>query len=190
MAFVALLDANVLWSGAVRDTLLRAVEADLFRAVWTQQILEEMGRSLAKGRPDLTSDQIAYLRDRLATQFPEALVTGYEDLVPTMLNHEGDRHVLAAAVRAGASVIVTSNTKHFPDQARAPYEVDLQTPDEFLCHLWHLASEVMARIIEEQAAGLCNPPQTVGQVIHTLSRSVPNFAETALRAPNRTGENR
>ncbi|MDA8219084.1 MAG: PIN domain-containing protein [Dehalococcoidales bacterium] len=120
MGFVALLDANVLWSAAVRDTILRAVEADLFRPAWTEQILEELGRSLLREHPYLTSTQIGYLIDRLTQGFPEALVYGYEDLVPAMGNHEGDRHVLAAAVRAGASVIVTSNLAHFDETSRKP----------------------------------------------------------------------
>jgi predicted nucleic acid-binding protein len=152
MAFVALLDANVLWSAAVRDTILRAVRADSFRPAWTQRILEEVGRSLLRERPHLTPAQIDYVIDTLTRQFPEALVDGYDDLIPAMRNHAGDRHVLAAAVRAGASVIVTSNLAHFDEASRKPYDIDLQTPDEFLCHLWHLSPETVARVLREQAA--------------------------------------
>ncbi|MHB1415096.1 MAG: PIN domain-containing protein [Chloroflexota bacterium] len=182
MGFVVLLDANVLWSAAVRDTILRAVEADLFRPAWTEQILEELGRSLLRERPYLTSTQVAYLIDMLTQGFPEALVYGYEDLVPVMSNHEGDRHVLAAALRAGASVIVTSNLAHFDETSRKPYDIDLQTPDDFLCHLWHLSPETMARILREQAAALQNPPLTVHQVLETLARTAPQFAAIALRS--------
>ena len=99
MAFVALLDANVLWSAAVCDTILRAVRADLFRPAWTQRILDEVGRSLLRERPHLTPAQIAYMIDTLTRRFPKALVDGYDDLIPAMRNRAGDRHVLAAAVR-------------------------------------------------------------------------------------------
>jgi predicted nucleic acid-binding protein len=40
-------------------------------------------------------------------------VTGHEPLIAAMKNDEKDRHVVAAAVKAGAQVIVTSNLKHF-----------------------------------------------------------------------------
>ncbi len=46
--------------------------------------------------------------------FPEALVTGHEPLIPGMPNAPGDRHVAAAAMKAGAQVIVTSNLRHMP----------------------------------------------------------------------------
>ncbi len=53
MSLIALLDANVIWSAALRDTLLLAAEHGLFRPVWTRAILEETTRSLKRHRPDL-----------------------------------------------------------------------------------------------------------------------------------------
>jgi hypothetical protein len=51
VALAALLDANVLWSAALRDTLLLAAESDLFRPAWTREILQEVSRSLKARRP-------------------------------------------------------------------------------------------------------------------------------------------
>src|SRR5438094_689588 len=116
----ALLDANALWSAAVRDTLLLAAEHDLYQPLWSRQILDEMARSLKARRPDLDPTRIDRTVALLLTHFPEALVEGYEDLVPVMRCAPGDRHVLAAAVRAGAAAIVTWNTRHFPAAARRP----------------------------------------------------------------------
>ncbi|WP_084080893.1 PIN domain-containing protein [Edaphobacter aggregans] len=51
-------------------------------------------------------------------QAPDALVTGYRQLVPALnLPDPNDGHVLAAAVRGGASMIVTNNIKDFPAEA-------------------------------------------------------------------------
>lgn len=49
--------------------------------------------------------------------FPEAIVTGYEELIHAMKNDTDDRHVLAATVRCGAHAIVSNNTKRFARQA-------------------------------------------------------------------------
>ena len=53
------------------------------------------------------------------TAIPDALVTGYDGLIEELtLPDADDRHVLAAAIRAQASVIVTSN----PSGWRARYQ--------------------------------------------------------------------
>ena len=85
------------------------------------------------------SAQVGYsqeqARRRISTMqemFEDAEVTGYECLISSMGNQAEDRHVLAAAVRAGAHAIVTQNVKHFPLAALRPYGVELMTADEFL----------------------------------------------------------
>ena len=49
-----------------------------------------------------------------------------------MTNHPKDRHVLAAAVRANAEVIVTFNLNDFAEPALKPYDIAPIHPDEFL----------------------------------------------------------
>ncbi|MBI2863202.1 MAG: hypothetical protein HYX94_01390 [Chloroflexi bacterium] len=97
-----------------------------------------------------------------------------------MINREGDRHVLAAAVRGQASVVVTWNKADFPAEACTPYAIDVQTPDEFLCFLWHHDSQRMAQVLKEQSTHLIKPPQTLRQLLATLERSVPVFVQAVL----------
>jgi hypothetical protein len=53
----------------------------------------------------------------------DCLVTGYEDLIESLtLPDPDDRHVLAAAIRAGAEVIVTYNLKDFSPEALARFD--------------------------------------------------------------------
>ena len=55
----------------------------------------------------------------------DCLVTGYEDLIDSLtLPDPDDRHVLAAAIRAGASVIVTYNLKDFPAATLAQFDIE------------------------------------------------------------------
>ena len=52
----------------------------------------------------------------------DCLVTGFEELIEGLeLPDRKDRHVLAAAVRSGADVIVTQNLKDFPHDRLNPY---------------------------------------------------------------------
>ncbi len=93
-----------------------------------------------------------------------------------MPNDPKDRHVLAAAVVCKAQVIVTQNLRHFPQEVLAPFEVETQSPDEFLTYLFYLVPKPMIEIIEEQAGDLHNPPQTVVDLLRALALQAPNFA--------------
>ncbi|MGH9073052.1 MAG: hypothetical protein ACRDZQ_02875 [Acidimicrobiales bacterium] len=74
------------------------------------------------------------MRQQMAAAFPDALIEGYEPLVPIMTNHPKDRHVLAAAARGNAGLIVTENVKDFPESAFASYDIEVQTADELLSY--------------------------------------------------------
>jgi predicted nucleic acid-binding protein len=180
MARVAVLDANVLWPQYLRDTLLTAAQFDLYRAHWSERILEELGNSLTReGRA--TPERVNWLLQEMQRNFPGFTVTGYEYLIASMTNHEKDRHVLAAAVHVGADSIVTFNVKDFPPASRDPYYIDLDTPDEFLTALWQDDANRMARALVRMAGRFKNPPYTVQQLTgEILRRHAPTFAELAL----------
>jgi predicted nucleic acid-binding protein len=170
--YQAVLDACVLVNAALRDTLLRLAEPpELYLPRWSADILAETTRSL-EAKLGLTPVQTAHLTGELRTHFEDAWVEDYASLLPAMTNHPKDRHVLAAAVRTGAQVIVTFNRKDFPEAALAPWNVVAQSPDEFLVHQFHLAPEVVTRKLAEQA-------QRHGGAERLLSihrQTVPEFA--------------
>lgn len=168
MAFVVVYDACVLYPASIRDLLVRLARTGLFRARWTERILDECFRNIVAARPELAG-KLDRTRRLMADAIPDALVTGYEGLVGTVeLPDEDDRHVLAAAVRSGAQVIVTSNLKDFPPGALARFEIEAQHPDAFVLHLLSLDAGAVARAVASQAASLRNPPSTREQLLETL----------------------
>jgi predicted nucleic acid-binding protein len=172
--FKVVLDASVLFPLALCDTLPRAADAGFYQPSWSEQILAELERALVRERACTTEGarrRVSAMRDA----FPEALVTGFEHLIGVMRNDPDDRHVVAAAVAAGAQVIVTSNLKHFRREDLAP-STEAQSPGGFLTALLGLRPERMLRILREQAADLQNPPMTVEALIDGLALSVPDFA--------------
>src|SRR2546430_12640051 len=78
-------------------------------------------------------------------------------LIPSMANQPKDRHVLAAAVRAEAEIIVTYNKKDFPAGALAPYSISAQGPSAFLNSLYDLDQEAVLQTVDEQAAAIGKP---------------------------------
>jgi hypothetical protein len=82
--------------------------------------------------------QTVHLVHETGLYFADAWIEDYDPLIPTMTNHHKDRHVLAAAVRTGAQTIVTFNLKDFPEASLTPWNVEAQSPDDFLVHQYHL----------------------------------------------------
>lgn len=148
--FVVVLDANVLFPFMLRDTLLRAAAADFYQLRWSAQILDEMTRNLAS-TGTMTAEKATRLREKMEANFPEADTRGFESLVLAMKNDEKDRHVAAAAVKAGAQVIVTANLDDFQ---LLPEGLEAQSPDEFLCNVFDLDPEAFVVLLREQANDL------------------------------------
>jgi hypothetical protein len=144
---------------------------DLFRARWTNAIHEEWMRNVLKDRPDLTRAQLERTRDLMNANVRDCLVTGYEDLIDAVtLPDPDDRHVLAAAIRGRADVIVTFDLDDFPADAIQPYGIDAQHPDDFVTHLLDLAPTTVYRAVKRQREALKNPTKTPEELLETLER--------------------
>jgi predicted nucleic acid-binding protein len=180
MAFVALIDANALVPGRLRGVLVGAALEGLYQPAWTDEILHEVVHGVANPHPGIPVENIRRNVELLRRAVPSAMVTGYEALVAGMTNDKGDRHVLAAAVHRHADAVVTFNRKHFPESARARYDIDLLTPDEFLLDLWDLDASTVARVLIEQAGALEHPPMTVSELVASMVTVVPEFADAVL----------
>lgn len=175
------LDASVLYPIILCDTLLRCADAGLFQPRWSVDILAELLRNL-QSRIGLERAQ-RRIAD-MQSAFPRAATTGYRHLIAEMTNHPKDRHVLAAAVVAGASVVVTHNLRDFPRHTTEPHRVEVQHPDAFLMDLYEAQPAALHGIIERQAADRRNPPESVAAVLRRLALHAPrlvNRMESELR---------
>lgn len=159
----------------MRDALLRMAEIGVFRVLWSQEILDEMTRNVLANNPHIDPNVVMRMVGDMKRAFPEALVTGYEVLVPTMTNYPNDRHVLAAAVRGRADIVVTNNLRHFPSSACEPYHIDAQDADTFLTNQFELAREETMEMLRLWSEDLRNPPLTPDQILDILEQSVPRF---------------
>ncbi len=112
---IVVYDACVLYPAPLRDLLMWLALSNLFQAKWTEKIHQEWMQNVLKNRPDLTFSQLNRTRELMNENIDDALVTGYEYLIPTLtLPDPDDLHVLATAIHSQADLIITFNLKDFP----------------------------------------------------------------------------
>lgn len=167
--YTALLDANVLYPAPMRDLFLQLAVTDLFRAKWSADIHREWIDALLKNQPWRDRQKLERTRDQMDRATRDALVVGYEAILPSLtLPDPDDRHVLAAAIVGRCDVIVTQNLRDFPDDALASYGIEAQHPDDFLCNHLNLAPEVFCHAVRKIRARLKNPPFSAQEYLANL----------------------
>lgn len=171
-------DANVLFPAPLRDLLIRIAASGLVRARWTETILDECFRSILARRPTLSPDSLLRTRALMGYAVRDALVTGYEGSIDGLsLPDASDRHVLAAAIQAEASLIVTFNLQDFPSSALEPHGIQAQHPDDFLLDLADRNPTGVRDAIAAQARALRSPPVSLLDLLDILrAQGLPSTA--------------
>jgi len=166
--FSIVLDTNVLYAAPVRDIILRLAEKETFSVHWSEQILQELGRNLEK-KPGLSQDKIESLITELTRAFPDACIDT-QNIDPIKLSAEEDKHVVATAIQSQSEVIVTQNISDFPSSELTLYNLEAQTPDEFLVHHFTLEETKTVRTVTELLTDLSNPSYTSEEYLSTLEQ--------------------
>jgi hypothetical protein len=167
--FTVVYDACVLYPAPLRDFLLWLGLSGCFRPRWSTQIHQEWKRSLLANRPDLNPQQLDRTSSLMDQAIPDALVTGYENLIADLILPDlNDRHVLAAAIRCGASVIVTFNEKDFPNHILETFGMEAQHPDVFVDNLWDLDQAAVLAAAQRHRLQLKNPVIDVDRYLAIL----------------------
>ncbi len=165
-SFTVVFDACVFYPASLRDLLLRAASTDLFRARWTNTINNEWLRNLLVNRPELDERKLKRTVSLINQSVPDCLVSNYEDLIPSLeLPDPNDRHVLAAAIRCDADIIVTTNLKDFPEEILKQHDIEAQHPDTFLVNLFDLSPIIFCKVVREHREALKNPTKTVDEML-------------------------
>lgn len=148
--FIVLFDACILYSAPVRDLIIELAIADLYRAKWTNKIHEEWIYNLGVNRPDLSIEKIEKMKDLINKSVPDCLVEGYESIAETLtLPDTGDKHVLAAAIKAQAQIIVTYNLKDFPTNSLISFGIEAQHPDDFFLNQSDLRQSIFLSVVKK-----------------------------------------
>jgi PIN domain len=169
--YSVLYDACVLYPAPLRDLLLRLALVDLFRARWTDTILDECFCNLAHNRPDIQPALLTRTRELMNAHVLDALITGHETLIHSLtLPDPNDRHVLAAAICGGVDAIITYNLSDFPAATLKTYGIEAQHPDEFIVCQLDLSPARVLSALRQQRAALKRNPRTLDEFLITLEQ--------------------
>ncbi|TCZ56747.1 PIN domain-containing protein [Roseicella aquatilis] len=133
-----LVDACALVGPAHRAAILAAAAAAGLRLAWSARILAEAEHGIARmlaARPEAVPAARAALRAALAGS--GGLMVEEAALPPGLprLPDPGDAHVLAAALAAGARLILTENRRHFPPRLLGPLGLRALRTDDWLAEV-------------------------------------------------------
>jgi len=183
MAFIVVYDANVLYPNTLRDLLIRIAQLPhLVQAKWTDRILGEMSSAPMKNRPDITEQKVALLCQLMTDAVRDCLVQGYEPLVDVLdLPDPDDRHVLAAAIKVNAQLIVTRNLKDFPAKTLAEWGIRPKSPDNFVRDVMDFDSRAVWACVQQIVDSRKKRPVTVDDVLGELQRDGLVSSAAALR---------
>lgn len=128
--FTCVLDTNVIHPIVVRDVLLWFAQYDLYTPKWSEHIFEEW-INLMKIK-QVPQEEIQKRISVINRAFPDAMVKNYHGLIKGLeLEDEKDKHVLAAAIKTNANLIVTNNLRHFPEHYLNTFGLAAKSADDF-----------------------------------------------------------
>ena len=184
---VSVLDSCVLYPPSLRDLFMWLATAIVYQPRWTEDIHDEWISNVLTDNPEITPAQLERTRRLMDKVSDECLVTDYEKHIPSLtLPDPDDRHVLAAAIEAKASVIVTFNLSDFPASILKAYHIRAMHPDKYLVSLFDDATELFLMGVRDHRASLKRPPKTVDEYLDTLKAS--NLTKLADRLTNHRDE--
>ncbi len=132
--FTCVLDTNVIYPIEIRDLLFWFAHYDLFTPKWSNHIFDEWADVME--RKGITEEEVKKRTNVANKAFPDALVINYEPLIQGLtLPDEKDCHVLAAAIKINANVIVTNNLKDFPLDYLTTFGLVAKSADDFIADI-------------------------------------------------------
>jgi len=179
--FTCVLDTNVIMPIEIRDLLFWFAHDDLYTPKWSKHIFDEWEDVMK--RKNVSEDEIKKRIGWANQAFPEAMVENYEILIDSLiLPDEKDRHVLAAAIKTNANIIVTNNLKDFPNQYLNTFGLSAKSADDFLTETIDLNPSVAVNSFRKLVMNRRNPDLDEYEVLDCLRRNGLNDTAHYLHA--------
>jgi len=174
--FTCVLDTNIIYPIQIRDLMFWFAYEGLFIPKWSKHIFDEWEAVMR--RTGVDEDEIKKRMDWANLAFPDALVENYEPFIELLnLPDPKDCHVLAAAIKTAADIIVTNNLKDFPTDYLLKFDLYAKSADDFLTDMIDLDQEIATDAFKKLVANRRNPNLDENEVLSAFQRN--GLTETA-----------
>ncbi|MDR0594193.1 MAG: PIN domain-containing protein [Bifidobacteriaceae bacterium] len=172
------LDACVLVPVTLTNVILTAAEDGLLEPFWSPEVIEEAVEAIREVHPDIPEERIRHRFAAMDAAFGQASVLGGPASVDICgLPDPDDQHVVAAAVAAGAEIIVTANIRDFSDALMALLGIQVKSPDELSMGCLEADEQAIVATVVKVAAALHDPKRTPEDILIGLELAgAPRFA--------------
>ena len=179
---IVIFDACVLYPFHLRNIVVQIAVDRLVDARWTDEIHGEWMRNLVASVPGIPIERLEITRKLMNDALPDATVTGYQAHIEIVtLPDPDDRHVVAAAITAGASIILTWNVRDFPTGQLKRHGLLRQTPDAFLTDLYDKAPDLTVASLANARRNLSKTRVSVSGFIDILKNQRLNRLAASLK---------
>jgi hypothetical protein len=184
---VVIIDACILYPFHLRNVIVQIAVDRLIDARWSDEIHDEWIRNLVADVPGISTERLQITRKLMNDALPHATVTGYRaHLEAITLPDPDDRHVVAAAITAGGSVILTWNLRDFPTKELKKHGLVRGTPDAFLTDLYEKVPELTLASLANARRNLSKTHISAPDFIDILKNQ--KLTQLAARVAKRTSD--
>lgn len=164
------MDTNVIYPIEIRDVLFWFAYYELFTPKWSNHIFDEWVAVMKSKR---VSEKEINKRTNYATlAFPDAKVENYEPLIEGLeLPDVKDCHILAAAIKTNANIIVTNNIKDFPESYISQFGLSAKTADDFITDIIDLNHDKAIEAFRKLVLNRRNPDLDQYEVLDNLRKN-------------------
>jgi predicted nucleic acid-binding protein len=166
-----------------RNLLLSLAEAGFFRLRWSSRILDETEAAIEKLLSDKgesnAAEQAKRARASMENAFEDAMVTDFDYFLSATsgLPDPDDAHVVAAAIKTQAAMIVTENLKDFPVAHLSALNMEAKSADAFIADTIALDEGLAIAAIRQMRERLKKPSMTAEALL--LRMEAAGLLETA-----------
>ena len=183
----AVIDANILFQRYPRNLVVWLAVERAYRMIASEHIFDEVREHLIERNEAVQGEPRVEAVERTLELIQIELDEGPGELVPRepvdarvpslQANDPDDRHVLAAAVEAGADLIVTHDEGGFDADECQRQGVEVVGLDEFLMRVVGSSGRDAIRAAVENCAKY--PPSSVPALLEIVEETAPRFAVAA-----------